>query len=175
MFASTNRTTSALVSSFASVTQQLRAASGSPVLAEIIQEGYRRPTHAECRILQAYDLSTQTCCWTREVLLRTAGKYKALARIIVPADEVDLIPWICRLGSQPLGEVLFDAYSPRRENIRCDHSRFSGAARRFSLRAREVALSIGFENKERYWSRSSVLRVSGQRSVHCVVTEIFFD
>lgn len=163
-----------LANSVASITTQLRAASGCAVIAQVIKEGYRRPNHQEQWMLAHYKINGSDICWVREVFLQTAGQVKALARIAVPCSELEFIPWIKKLGQQPLGEVLFQVYSPERDLISRDQFTFAQVQMQFSLRARYCATEAGFRLNKSYWFRRSVLRLPGANPVRCVVTECFF-
>ena len=163
----------ALTLSVASITAQLKEEAPSGVFSDVILEGWRRPAHSECTALQAYGYSSSSLFWVREVLIYTGGTCRALARILVPEEKISLIPWVFRLGSQLFGELLYNAYSPKRECIDRQNALFGSSSRQFSLRARQVALEAGFQNKSAYWGRSSVLVVDGETSLHCFVTEIF--
>ena len=163
-----------LASSVASITAQLRNSSGCEVVADVIKEGLRRPGHQEQWVLAHYNLSANNLCWVREVFLQTAGQVKALARIVVPESELELIPWLKELGDQPLGDILYKAYSPERQLMSREQLPFSQIQTQFSLRSRYCALEAGFRLRKGYWFRRSVLLLPGARPVHCVVTECFF-
>lgn len=162
-----------LLASEHSLTQQLQADSGEPVIAQVIAKGYRRALYQEQRLLAQYGISSTSMCWVREVFLRTSDELRVLARILLPATEVALVPWLPRLGSQPLGEVLFNAYSPEREYAVRRQCSFAWIQNQFSLKARYRAQRVGITNMQDYLFRRSVLKLRGTEPVHFLVTECF--
>lgn len=158
----------------ASLTAQINKLAGAPVVAEVIREGFRRPSHQERRMLTHCGLRIDQC-WVREVILKTGPRYWALARIVVPEHELQVVPWVKSLGSQPLGEVLFGHYKPSRSQVAWRSFRFSAIERRFSMKARSRARDIGFVAEGCYDLRASVLKLSARSPVHFIVTECFCE
>ena len=155
-----------------SVTALLKAESGHEVIAEVIKESWGQPSDQEIKMLAHYDLKPQRS-WIREVLLKTNGETRALARILVVEPELAQVPWVQKLGDKPLGGTLFSQYTPVREHAERECASFNETLKSFSEEGQSRALQNGFSLEGQYWLRSSVLNI--ENKVHCLVTECFLS
>lgn len=88
----------------ASLTARLAAAVG-PVRVEVLREGWGRAFPSERRHLH---LAHDDCLWVREVVLRHGEVALVAARTVAPRRTLEGRGGVfTRLGSRPLGELLF--------------------------------------------------------------------
>lgn len=88
-----------------SLTQRLRSIYGTSVAVKLLFQQWRKPLLSERRLL---GLQEPHWCLTREVLLHADGKSLILARTIIPAATIKIANRsLSRLGTRPLGEVIF--------------------------------------------------------------------
>lgn len=88
-----------------SITQRLRSIYGDTVGVIVLRQRWDKPFLGEKRLL---GVAQQRRCLIREVLLHNAGKPLVLARTVMPAATLRGVHRnLSRLGSRPLGEVIF--------------------------------------------------------------------
>ena len=101
-----------------SLTQRLRATYGNAVTVKVLLQQWRVPFLSERNTLGLHD---RRVCLVREVLLHANGKPLILARTILPAATIKVANRsLSKLGSRPLGEVIFSY--PQLERIAMDVS-----------------------------------------------------
>jgi chorismate--pyruvate lyase len=99
-----------------SLTQRLRDFYGTSVAVKILLQRWQTPFLSERRLLK---LPEHQYNLTREVLLHANGKPLILARTIIPAATVKTAKSnLSKLGSRPLGEIIFSY--PKLERIAMD-------------------------------------------------------
>jgi|GEM_PF-4530268 len=98
-----------------SVTRELKQRYKQKVSAQVIWKGFAWSNHFSSR------------CWFRDVLLTTGHSIRAVARVIVPAETLQELHWIKRLGPQPLGKHLYKHYKPERCLLMSNHLSFTQA------------------------------------------------
>jgi len=98
-----------------SLTQRLRAVYGDAVAVKVLFQQWRVPFLTERCLLK---LPEHRVCLSREVLLHADGKPLILARTIIPATTIKIASSLARLGTRPLGEVIFSY--PKLERIAMD-------------------------------------------------------
>lgn len=88
-----------------SITRRLRGTYGDAVNVTVLRQRWDKPFPTEIRLL---GLARQRRCLVREVLLRSGGEPLVLARTVIPAATLrGAHRNLSRLGSRPLGEVIF--------------------------------------------------------------------
>jgi len=94
-----------------SLTQRVRETCTQSFHIKVLREYWARPFAEEARLLK---LSPHHCARIREVQLCCGDRPMVFARTIMPLDSVQgqLRP-LLRLGSQPLGEILFTQHAHR--------------------------------------------------------------
>jgi chorismate lyase len=101
---------------FGSLTKRLRAVYGDSVAVKVLFQYWRVPFLTERRLLR---LPEQRLCLTREVLLYVDNTPLILARTIIPTATIKFAQRsLTRLGTRPLGEVIFSY--PHLERVAMD-------------------------------------------------------
>jgi chorismate lyase len=101
---------------FGSLTKRLRAIYGDGVAVNVLFEHWRVPFLSERRLLHLHE---QRLCLTREVLLHIDNTPLILARTIIPSTTIKFAQRsLTRLGTRPLGEVIFSY--PHLERVAMD-------------------------------------------------------
>ncbi len=101
-----------------SLTQRLRRQFGPDVAVKVLFNAWRHPFLTERRLLK---LPEQHYSVTREVLLHVKGRPLILARTIIPRVTVKTAKSdLSKLGSRPLGEIIFSY--PKLERVAMDMS-----------------------------------------------------
>lgn len=96
-----------------SLTQRLRA-NWENISVQVLVEKQQTPFLTEQRFLK---LPEQRYCLVREVVLLSNQTPLILARTVIPAKTLKITQGnLARLGSRPLGEILFSAPSLKRES-----------------------------------------------------------
>ncbi|WP_262966082.1 chorismate--pyruvate lyase family protein [Methylobacter psychrophilus] len=99
-----------------SLTQRLRNYYGAGVAVKVLLQRWQTPFLSERRLLK---LPEHQYSLIREVLLHVNGKPLILARTIIPASTVKTAKSnLSKLGSRPLGEIIFSY--PKLERIAMD-------------------------------------------------------
>ena len=107
-----------------SLTRRLRDYYGDGVAVKILLQSWHTPFLSERRLLKLHE---NRYCLTREVLLHVKGKPLILARTIIPAVTIKAAKSnLSRLGTRPLGEIIFSY--PRLERIAMDITLIDPAA-----------------------------------------------
>ncbi|MGR8933765.1 MAG: chorismate--pyruvate lyase family protein [Gammaproteobacteria bacterium] len=142
-----------------SITQRLRSVCSDEVLVTVLRQHWEKPFLGEKRLL---GLPLQARCLIREVLLHSGGRPLVLARTVMPTATLRGVHRnLSRLGSRPLGEVIFA--DPRLQRLEMQVARLR--CRDWSPQLLErVALS------EPLWGRRTVYAI---RDRHLLVSEFF--
>lgn len=126
-----------------SLTLRLQRACGADFSVAVLGQGWTRPFIGESRLL---GLAPGSSCLVREVALMRADEPLVLARSIIPAATLrGGDPGLSRLGSRPLGEVLFACPHLRRTRLQLARVRareFRGKAPLASVWGRRSLYSI---------------------------------
>ncbi len=144
-----------------SLTRRMRQACGGLFRVRVLSQGWGRPLRSEARVLQLHGGER---CLVREVQLLCDERPWVFARTIIPVTTLSgPHRRLARLGSRPLGAVLFAEPSMRRGAVQIAaitvrHGMFARATR--DLKQRPVQI----------WGRRSVFRVAGKP---LLVSEIF--
>ena len=144
-----------------SLTHRVRQACGGRFRVRVLSQGWGRPLRSEARVLQ---LRGGERCLVREVQLLCDERPWVFARTIIPATTLSGPQLrLARLGSRPLGAVLFADPSMRRGAVQIAaitdrHGMFARATRELKQRPAQI------------WGRRSVFRV-GDKPL--LVSEIF--
>jgi len=144
-----------------SLTHRVRQTCGGRFRVRVLSQGWGRPLRSEARVLQ---LRGGERCLVREVQLLCDERPWVFARTIIPATTLSGPQLrLARLGSRPLGAVLFADPSMRRGAVQiaaitARHGMFARATRELKQRPAQI------------WGRRSVFRV-GDKPL--LVSEIF--
>ena len=144
-----------------SLTHRVRQACGGLFRVRVLDQGWGRPLRSEARVLQ---LRGGERCLVREVQLLCDERPWVFARTIIPATTLTGPQLrLMRLGSRPLGAVLFADPSMRRGAVQiaaitARHGMFARATRELKQRPAQI------------WGRRSVFRVADKP---LLVSEIF--
>ncbi len=142
-----------------SLTARLRRAVGAGFGVRLLRQGWGRPFQGESEF---WDLPTRRNAWLREVLLQCDDRPLVLARTVIPPGALrGAHCGLARLGSRPLGEVLFTYRNLQR--TRLEVARIAPEDWR-----NDIARTYGMEGS--LWGRRSLYRV-GQDSL--LVCEFF--
>ena len=142
-----------------SLTQRLRAIYGNAVTVNVLFQQWRVPFLTERKLLGLHE---QRICLTREVLLHANGKPLILARTIMPAATIKVANRsLSKLGSRPLGEVIFSY--PQLERIAMDVTLIN--PNEWTPRALDVAYI-----KQPIWGRRTVYAIKHRQML---VSEFF--
>lgn len=96
----------------ASLTARLRRACGADFRVKVLGQDWTRPFAGEAELL---GVAPGTACLVREVALLCGGAPQVLARSVIPVATLRRSGrGLARLGSRPLGEVLFACRQLRR-------------------------------------------------------------
>jgi chorismate--pyruvate lyase len=88
-----------------SITRRLRSGYGDALAVKVLRQHWGKPFPGEKRLLNQ---ARQRRCLIREVLLHSGGKPLVLARTVMPSATLrGAHRNLTRLGSRPLGEVIF--------------------------------------------------------------------
>lgn len=99
-----------------SLTQRLRDGYGDAVAVALLAQYWRTPFLSERKLLAHPE---HRYCLIREVMLHCDGRPLLLARTVIPAQTVKMTSGnLARLGTRPLGEVIFAC--PALERIAMD-------------------------------------------------------
>ena len=141
-----------------SLTRRLRALAGDAFGVELQHQHWQRPWPTEAVRLGA---STRRAAWVREVQLCRGQTPLVAARSVIPASSLrGPLRRLRRLGSQPLGQLLFGRYPVTRGVIDIAPVQPDSSLARRLARGRATPA----------WARRSVFRVAGRP---LLVTEVF--
>ncbi len=144
-----------------SLTHRVRQTCVGRFRVRVLSQGWGRPSRSEARVLR---LRAGVRCLVREVQLLCDERPWVFARTIIPVTTLSGPQRrLARLGSRPLGAVLFSDPSMRRAALQiaaitAGHGLFSHATRALKQRPAEI------------WGRRSVFRVADKP---LLVSEIF--
>ena len=144
-----------------SLTQRVRQACIGQFRVRVLSQGWGRPLRSEARALRLHHGER---CLVREVQLLCAERPWVFARTIIPVTTLSGPQRrLARLGSRPLGAVLFADPSMRRGAVQiaaitARHGVFARATRELTRRPAQI------------WGRRSVFRLAGKP---LLVSEIF--
>ncbi len=142
-----------------SLTQRLRNYYGTGVAVKVLLQRWQTPFLSERRLLK---LPEHQYSLIREVLLHVNGKPLILARTIIPASTVKTAKSnLSKLGSRPLGEIIFSY--PKLERIAMDITLINPAIWTQSALA-EVDI------QQPIWGRRTVYAIAHQQML---VSEFF--
>jgi chorismate--pyruvate lyase len=142
-----------------SLTQRLRNYYGAGVAVNVLLQCWKTPFLSERRLLK---LPEHQYSLIREVLLHVNGKPLILARTIIPATTVKTAKSnLSKLGSRPLGEIIFSY--PKLERVAMDITLMTSSIWTPSAL---VAASI----KQPIWGRRTVYAIAHQQML---VSEFF--
>lgn len=126
-----------------SLTLRLRRACGDGFWVRVLAQGWARPFRGEGRLL---GMAPGAVCLVREVALLCGDETLVLARSVIPAATLRQAgPVLARLGSRPLGEVLFACphlQRPRLQLARVRPGEFRREAAEASVWGRRSLYSI---------------------------------
>ena len=132
-----------------SLTARLRAEFGAGFGVKVLRQAWGRPYPNETRALQ---LSAGRRALIREVVLHCGGRPLVLARSVIPETALKgTQSRLARLGSRPLGELLFAYRSLRRLSL--ELTQVSGASWQAELRN-------AIDQGGKVWGRRSVYAVA---------------
>ena len=97
-----------------STSLSIRAASGSPPVIHLIQQGWYRPLPSEARWLR---LSPGRLALIRQVEIFCADQRWMLARSVIPKQTLRNLRDLDLLGTKPIGQVLFSQPSMQRSDF----------------------------------------------------------
>lgn len=98
-----------------SLTLRLQHAYGDAFRVQVVAQGWAQGFRGERRLLGS---TPGTLCLLREVVLLCGDRPLVLARSLIPAKTLRRAdPALARLGSRPLGEVLFACPQLRRSHL----------------------------------------------------------
>ncbi len=102
-----------------SLTQRLRDSFGNTLKVSVLFHDWQKPFISETRILQ---LPHRHKTLIREVMLSVADKPLIIARTIIPVETLKGAQrHLSRLGTRPLGEVIFSYPKLQRLEMDCSH------------------------------------------------------
>jgi chorismate lyase len=127
---------------------------------QVVSLSWARPFYGEARLLGA---TRHRYCLVREVLLCNGARPLIMARSIIPPEALQGSgSRLARLGTRPLGEIIFSYKGLRRNQL--DYAR---------LDALEWQPQVaGFAGDETAWGRRSLYRVAAG---HILVCEFFLS
>jgi chorismate--pyruvate lyase len=143
-----------------SLTRRLRQDCPGCFQVRVLWQGWSRPSRDEAQTLQ---LRPHARVWTREVQLLCGGQARVFARTLVPAATLrGRGRHLTRLGSRPLGEVLFTDPGVNRGPLRI--ARLS-AGQALYQRACAGLTTV----PDRLWGRRSIFRIDGCPLLVCEI------
>lgn len=138
-----------------SLTARLRSGYGAKVAVKVLRQQWGKPLPSEGQLLKQ---PAWRYALIREVLLHAEGVPLLLARTVIPAKTLTAHADLSRLGTRPLGEVLFT--HPDLERWQMDISKV--ALNGFT------PLAIGLARIEgAIWGRRTVYALAGQEMLVC--------
>jgi len=136
-----------------SLTRRLRACCHGEFRVSIVRQGWGWPSASERRAL---GMAPRTCAWIREVYLWCGAEPWVYARTVIPgATLTGRLRRLSRLGTRPLGEVIFADLSMRRGPV--EVARVDAAAGAPGSTARAAATVWG--RRSVFWLREKPLLV----------------
>ncbi|TVR64090.1 MAG: chorismate lyase [Candidatus Competibacteraceae bacterium] len=143
-----------------SLTRRLRRVCPCRFQVRVLRQGRMRPTRDEARVLT---LRPDAWTWVREVQLLCGDRPWVFARTLIPAPTLNgRGRRLTRLGSRPLGEVLFADPGVRRGPVEI--------ARIAAGQALHHRAFTGFsEPPDAIWGRRSVFRIDGHPLLVCEI------
>ena len=142
-----------------SITQRLRCCYGNQVKVHLLYHQHRSPFLSESRLLKQ---PGSRYCLTREVMLSANGKPLILARTIIPEKTlIGAQRILSRLGTRPLGEVIFSY--PKLQRLEMQ-SAYIQPTTWFSKIANQIDLNQGI------WGRRTVYAIKRRQML---VSEFF--
>lgn len=145
----------------ASLTDRLKRACDGDFRVQVMNEGWRRPSLDECRMLH---MRTSAVGWVREVQLFCDDRPWVYARTVIPASTLTGAQRrLAHLGNRPLGAWLFA--NPRMQRDIVELASISRGQAMFSSAVN------GLDSEPlTIWGRRSLFRLAGKP---LLVTEVF--
>ena len=144
-----------------SLTARMRRRCGPDFAVQVFSEGWRRPALDEAVRL---DLDRRRVAWVREVALCCGSRPLIMARSVIPADSLrGSNRALRRLGTRPLGELLFAGAGTARDPLET-----ARLERRHWLARRLVPDAVS--SSETLWARRTVHWLQGRP---LLVAEVF--
>lgn len=143
-----------------SLTRRLRSACSGHFRVQVLRQGWSRPSRDEARLLK---LRLDAWAWTREVQLLCNAQPWVFARTLIPAVTLrGRGRRLTRLGTRPLGEVLFTDPSVRRGPVKVARI---GAGQPLH----QHAFGRLVESPATIWGRRSVFWIDGRPLLVCEI------
>lgn len=143
-----------------SLTRRLRSACSDHFCVRVLRQGWSRPSRDEAGILR---LRLDTWAWTREVQLLCNAQPWVFARTLIPAATLrGRGRRLTRLGTRPLGEVLFTEPGVRRGPV--EVARIVAGQR-----LHRHAFGRLVESPDTIWGRRSVFWIDGRPLLVCEI------
>lgn len=144
-----------------SLTHALRLACPNQFSVRVLQESWQKPTKSERDIL---GLSANTLAFVRQVYLFCGSQPWVYARTVIPKETLHgELQKLTHLGSQPLGEILFD-------NSLIQRSRVEFTRIQPKHRIYQAALQLSPITTQEVWGRRSLFHIAKKT---LIVNEFF--